>query len=113
MGEEYCVRQSGLQNYIQRWGVENIRTFALQGRMLGPETVCFLLFGGFLMYSVSISFRELKNAKKIPLFFRGCGVQNYIVIEKKLRKNIGQALGPGEIIWVGVNYIQGWGWGHT
>ena len=65
------------------------------------------------MYSGSISFRELKNAKKNPLFIRGCGGQNRIVIEKKLGKNIGQAVGPGEIYWVGVNYIQGWGWGHT
>ena len=34
-------------NYIKGWGVGNIRTFDFGGRMLGPETVCFLLFGGF------------------------------------------------------------------
>ena len=64
-------------------GCENIRTFAFQGRMLGPETVCFLLFGGFLMYSGSISFRELKNAKKILCLLEGVGAKIILLLKKK------------------------------
>ena len=38
----------------------------------------------FLGTPCSISFRELKNAKKNPLFIRGCGGQNRICYRKKI-----------------------------
>ena len=78
-GEIYWVGM----NYIQWWGLGNIRTFAFWGRMLGPETVCFLLFGGFLMYSGSISFRELKNAKKFLCLLEGVGAKIILLLKKK------------------------------
>ena len=59
----------------------------------------------FLTYAGSVSFRELKNAKKKYFFLNLGGVgQNKTFIEKKWGKNIESG---GEKYWVSLPYIRG------
>ena len=60
----------------------------------------------FLTYAGSVSFRELKNAKKKYFFLNlgGVGTKTRFLSKKKSGKNIGSG---GEKYWVSLPYIHG------
>ena len=94
-------------------GVEKLQDFCFFGEEYSYLLLHFLLFlrvfGLFLRYSCSISFRELKNAIKISFFLYFGGLGTKIRFSSRIKKGriLVPAVGLGEKYCVGVKNIQG------